>query len=106
MLATMSATSDLSVVLSSHTRPPGGAGWKLTGCSAVAWGSWREGHIRATAGGIVGVGCEVGPQEGRAQDGRVVRRPWLDSQHTGRAGNLQHQSQTCVMTAIESAESV
>ena len=85
---------NVSVASSSHQRPPGGAGWELTGCGAVAWGAWREGHIGGAAGGVVGEGCEVGAQEGRAQDSSVVRRSWLDSQHTGRAGNLQHRVQT------------
>ena len=91
----------------------------LTGCSAVAWGAGRKGHVGGAAGGVVGVGREVRPQEGCAQDGCVVRRSWLDPQHTGRAGNLQrqsqtcemttnlqHQSQTCEMNAIESARNV
>ena len=98
--------SAASVASSSHTRPPGGAGWELTGCGAVAWGAWRKGHIGGAAGGVVGVSSEVGSQEGRAQDSGVVRRSWLDPQHTGCAGNLQHRSQTCVMTVKESAENV
>ena len=62
----------------------------LTACGAVARGSRCNGHVGAFTGGVVSVSCVVCPQEGCAQDDRVVRRPRLDAQHTGCTGDL-HQ---------------